>query len=72
MMKSLDNIKAEDDVEKIYLLRKRLNMKQYEFAQAIGISASHLGKIESYKVLLSPKIKSKINNYISKLDKGEL
>lgn len=67
-MIEFEEIKVEDDVERIVILRKRLGKKQHEFANDINISPIYLNKIENYKTPLTDSIKKKINNYLCRIN----
>jgi len=65
MIKTFDEIDyIENDVERLIILRKRLEKSQYEFAKALGISTSYLGQIENYKVPFTSQFKERINDYL--------
>lgn len=53
-----------DDVERLIILRKRLNKSQYEFARLLGISPSYIGQIENYKVPFTRKMRDRIDDYL--------
>lgn len=67
MVHSLNEIEVKDNIERILLLRKRLNMKKSEFSRYIGISSQHLRRIENYHSPLSPNVKDNINKLIHSL-----
>ncbi|MFC0273751.1 helix-turn-helix domain-containing protein [Metabacillus herbersteinensis] len=54
----------ENDVERLIILRKRLNKSQYEFAKDLGVSASYLGQVENYKFPFSHQLRDRINEYL--------
>lgn len=60
----IETIECLDNVERLIIVRKRLNKKQYEFAREIGISSSYLLAIENYKKPLTKNLVTKINNYL--------
>ncbi|MBU7595914.1 helix-turn-helix domain-containing protein [Metabacillus halosaccharovorans] len=65
MVGNLSDIEVvENDVERLILLRKRLNKSQYQFAMDIGISASYLTQIENYKFPFTNQLKNRINNFL--------
>ncbi|MGN7300600.1 helix-turn-helix domain-containing protein [Ferdinandcohnia sp. SAFN-114] len=65
MVKTFDEIDIiENDVERLIILRKRLEKSQYEFAKALGVSSSYLGQIENYKVPFTVQFKERINDYL--------
>lgn len=61
-----DNIQIADDSERIILLRRRMDMSQYQFAEEIGISSSYLGQIERKILPVSPQLKKKINLFLTR------
>ena len=67
MVYSLNEIEVKDDVERILLLRKRLNMKKSEFSRYVGVSSEHLRRVETYRSPLSPNVKANINKLIRSL-----
>ncbi|PGT80590.1 helix-turn-helix transcriptional regulator [Bacillus sp. AFS040349] len=62
--KFADMIYLDNDVERLIILRKRLNKSQYEFAHDIGISTSYLGLIENYKYPFTTELKERIDQYL--------
>jgi len=65
-MYDFNDIECEDMVERLLILRKRLQMKQYEFAREIGISTSYLLAVEKYKKPFTKRLQTKINRYLKK------
>jgi DNA-binding XRE family transcriptional regulator len=66
-IKNLEGIEVMDDIERLIILRKRLNhMKQYQLARHIGISTNYLVAIENYKRPLTDCMKNKINGFIQR------
>ncbi|KAA6446996.1 hypothetical protein [Bacillus swezeyi] len=65
-MKALSEIKAENDVEKLVLLLKRLQQTQHTFAKNIGVSSSYMHQIINYKAPLTPSIEKKVNEYLER------
>ncbi len=53
-----------DNVERLLIIRKRLNKKQYEFAREIGVSPSYLLAVENYKKPFTKSLLRKINAYL--------
>lgn len=76
MISKLDDIiTIENDVERLIILRKRLNKTQYQFAMDIGISASYLTQIENYKFPFTGQLEERINNFLKmkeELDEADL
>jgi transcriptional regulator with XRE-family HTH domain len=68
-VKNFDEIKIIDDVERLIILRKRLDMKQYEFAKQIGVSASYIGQVENYQTPFTPNLKRRIDNFLIRREK---
>lgn len=66
MIESLEDIQIEDDVERIFLLRKRLKLSQFQFAKAIGVSTSYLGQIERGELVINSSFIDKINSYLKR------
>lgn len=58
------NIQAETDVERIILIRKRYNLKQYEFSKILGYTPNHLANVENYKHPVSPKLIRRIEEFL--------
>ncbi len=66
MVEKLDEIKCEDPVEKMIVLRKRSGLYQYDFAKEIGVTPGYLRKIENYEMPFSDKLKKRVNAFIKK------
>lgn len=64
VQKLADIDQINDDVERLIILRKRLNKSQYEFARLLGISPSYIGQIENYKVPFTKKMRDRIDEYL--------
>jgi len=64
MMRNLNQICIEDDVERLIILRKRLKLNQFQFAKEIGISSSYLRKVESRTIPFPFKFRKKIDEYL--------
>lgn len=61
-----NNIQPLNDTERLILLRRRLNLSQFQFAKELGISTSYLGQVERGTVILTPNLKEKIINYLER------
>lgn len=66
--RTLSNVTLETDVERLIVLRKKLNLKQYEFAKELGISTNYLVAVENYRLPFTPKLKNKVNYYLNKVE----
>lgn len=66
MVTQFKNIQVSSDAERIFILRKRLNLSQFQFAKELGISTSYLGQVERGEQLLTTKLKKRINDYIAR------
>jgi transcriptional regulator with XRE-family HTH domain len=66
-----DEIQAQTDVERIILIRKRYNLKQYEFSKILGYTPNHLANVENYKHPVSAKLKRKIEEFLIEQEKKE-
>ncbi|MCM3619709.1 helix-turn-helix domain-containing protein [Sutcliffiella horikoshii] len=64
----LEQITIETDVERLILLRKKLEKKQYEFARELGISTNYLVAVENYRLPFSNKLKRKVDRYLNNLE----
>jgi predicted transcriptional regulator len=62
----LNEIEIEDDVERLIILRKRLNLSQYQFAQAVGVSSSYIGQVERGKIHITNKFRARINDFLKR------
>ncbi|MGS2779892.1 helix-turn-helix domain-containing protein [Robertmurraya sp. GLU-23] len=62
----LNEIEIEDDIERLIILRKRLNLSQYQFAKAVGVSTSYLGQIERGELPLSVQFRARINDFLKR------
>ncbi|WP_066418214.1 helix-turn-helix domain-containing protein [Sutcliffiella cohnii] len=58
------DIECLDNVERLLVLRKRLNKKQYEFAREIGVSPNYLLSVENYKKPFTKSLKQRIEKYL--------
>lgn len=65
----LEEIEAIDDVERLIILRKRLNMNQKEFSEHIGYTHIYLAYIENYKKPFTRKLNKKINQFLNTIPK---
>ncbi|MEY8742062.1 helix-turn-helix domain-containing protein [Bacillales bacterium AN1005] len=61
-----NQITIEDDVERLLILRKRLNLNQFQLAMELKISKSYLTKIENRSLPLSSAFIEKINDYLNR------
>lgn len=68
----LQQLSVANDVERLILLRKRLNMKQYEFAKVIGVSSNYIANVENYRMPLTTLLIKKVNQYLAKEERDEL
>lgn len=68
----LQQIKIENDVERLILLRKRLNMRQYEFAKLVGVSTNYIANIENYRMPITTHLIKKVNLALSRVERDEL
>lgn len=59
-----NEIQAQTDVERIILIRKRFNLKQYEFSKILGYTPNHLANVENYKHPVSSKLKLRIEGFL--------
>ncbi|MEX3623677.1 helix-turn-helix domain-containing protein [Viridibacillus arvi] len=59
-----NEIQAQTDVERIILIRKRFQMKQYQFSKLLGYTPNHLANVENYKHPVSAKLKRKIEEFL--------
>ncbi|MFT9495763.1 MULTISPECIES: helix-turn-helix domain-containing protein [Bacillota] len=65
-MVEFKKIKPLNDAERLIILRKRLNLSQFQFAQELGISSSYLGQAERGNCSFSPFLKERINEYLKR------
>ncbi|UNL87429.1 helix-turn-helix domain-containing protein [Priestia koreensis] len=59
------DLTIDDDVERLMVLRKRFDLRQYELANALGVSESYLGTIENRTKPLSKKMIRKLDAYLA-------
>lgn len=64
-----DHIYIESDVEKLYLLRKRYGLKQYQLAELIGYSTNHIAHVENNQATISKKMKERLDKIIPELER---
>ncbi|WP_367018654.1 helix-turn-helix domain-containing protein [Priestia koreensis] len=61
------DITIDDDVERLMVLRKRYNLRQYELANALGVSENYLGAIENRVNPLTKKMIRKLDTYLEEM-----
>ncbi|MGE7219180.1 helix-turn-helix domain-containing protein [Priestia koreensis] len=61
------DITIDDDVERLMVLRKRYNLRQYELANALGVSENYLGAIENRVNPLTKKMIRKLDEYLEEM-----
>jgi len=66
LVTDFDRIEIKDDAERIYILRKRLNMSQFQFAKELGISTSYLGQVERGDHFITKNIKDRIQEFLKR------
>jgi transcriptional regulator with XRE-family HTH domain len=66
-----DEIQAQTDVERIILIRKRYNLKQYQLSNILGYTPNHLANVENYKHPVSAKLKRKIEEFLTKMEEQQ-
>ncbi len=59
-----NEIQALTDVERILLIRKRFNLKQYQLSAILGYTPNHLANVENYKHPVSKKLKRRIEEFL--------
>jgi transcriptional regulator with XRE-family HTH domain len=64
MIEDLNDIKPLNDAERLIILRKRLNLSQFQFAKELGFSSSYLGQVERGSCSFSPYLKERINDFL--------
>lgn len=69
MIRDFNQIEILNDVERLIILRKRLNLSQFQFAKELGISQSYLGQVERGICLLTPSLIDRINDYLKQENK---
>jgi transcriptional regulator with XRE-family HTH domain len=60
----LKDIEVVNDVERLIILRSRLEMKVYEFADVIGVTPNYLTAVEKYRMPLSKQLVKKIDGFL--------
>lgn len=63
---SFDHLEPLTDAEKILIIRKRLNMSQFQFAKELNISPSYISQVERGKLYPSNKVIEIIKEYLRK------
>lgn len=66
MVCDFDKIEIKNDAERIFILRKRLKMSQFQFAKELGISTSYLGQVERGDHFITKNLKDRIRDYVSR------
>lgn len=66
MVTVFDNIEIKNDAERIYILRKRLKMSQFQFAKELGISTSYLGQLERGDHFITKNFKERIQEFLNR------
>lgn len=59
-------IVIEDDVERMLILRKRLNMSQFQFAKVLNVSQSYIGQVERYEYPLNDPLRKRIEKFLKR------
>lgn len=68
-LSKFNNIEINNDVERLIVLRKRLgNMKQYELARELGVSASYIVAIENFRQPFTNNFKKKLDQFLKRLE----
>lgn len=62
----LNQIEVEDDLERLLILRKRLNLSQYQFAHAVGVSPSYISQVERGKSPITEQFRTRINDFLKR------
>lgn len=62
----LNEIEVEDDLERLIILRKRLNLSQYQFAQSVGVSPSYISQVERGKSPITEQFRTRINDFLKR------
>lgn len=66
-MKKFEEINTlTNDLERLIILRFRLNFKKYQMARALDISSSYYCQVESGKYPISKSLKKRINRFLIK------
>lgn len=66
-MKKLEDINIIiNDLERLIILRKRLDYKKYQMARILDVSPSYYCQVENGKYPISKQLKNKINNFLTK------
>ncbi|MFD1609779.1 helix-turn-helix domain-containing protein [Oceanobacillus luteolus] len=60
---------VETNLERLIILRLRLNLKKYEMARAIGYNESYYSQVENGVYPISDTLIKKVNNYLIKEQK---
>lgn len=66
MVCDFEKIEVKDDAERIFILRKRSKMSQFQFAKELGISTSYLGQVERGEHFITKNLKERIQEYLSR------
>ncbi|MDE3841017.1 XRE family transcriptional regulator (plasmid) [Bacillus methanolicus] len=66
MVSKFNEIQLLNDAERLIILRKRLNLSQFQLAKELGISSSYLGQVERGELSFSPHLKARINDFLKR------
>lgn len=66
MVTDFKDIQLLNDAERLVILRKRLNLSQFQLAKELGISTSYLGQVERGSCSFSPYLKERINDFLKR------
>ncbi len=69
MFKRLQDVTPQSDSERLLLLIRKLNIKQYQFAKELGYSSVYIESVNNGRSPFTGSLHKRINAYLENLDK---
>ncbi|WP_282155791.1 helix-turn-helix transcriptional regulator [Cytobacillus gottheilii] len=66
MVKKLEDVNVQNDTDRVVLLMRQLNVKQYEFAKELGYSKVYLESVINGRAPFTNSFRQRINEYLDK------
>ncbi|WP_028393952.1 helix-turn-helix domain-containing protein [Bacillus cihuensis] len=68
---TLDDVHVQTDVDRLFLLIRKLGMKQYEFAKELGYSPMYVESVINGRSPFTKSFRKRINTYLMTRASGE-
>jgi plasmid maintenance system antidote protein VapI len=66
VLKRLQDVRVETDSDRVVLLIRQLNIKQYELAEELGYSKVYLESVINGRAPFTKAFRKRIDNYLEK------